>query len=123
MKPDAIVAPVLTAPSHHHPQLQLADLIAGATTAAFAGNPYGTALMKRLTPMFHTNSWGSSIGGSGVKLYPNSVCNLYHWVLGDEVVMKGSMGIPMPLMGLGWRYQEDDGLPVVDKETVPAAIP
>ncbi|GAA3737643.1 hypothetical protein GCM10022239_11690 [Leifsonia bigeumensis] len=111
VKSTAIIAPILTAPSHHHPHLQLADLVVGATTAAFAGNKYGLALMKRLKPMFHTNYWGNSIGGSGVKLYPDHVCNLYHWVLGDEFVMRRSMGIPMPIDGLGWLYVASNGLP------------
>src|SRR5262249_13655065 len=37
-KPERILLPITTAPSNHIPHLQLADLIAGATTAAIAGN-------------------------------------------------------------------------------------
>lgn len=109
---DAIVAPILTAPSHHHPQLQLADLVVGATTAAFAGNPYGMALMPHLKPMFHTNFWKMVIGGSGVKLYPDSVCNLYHWVLGDEYYMRRGVGTPLPYAPLS-NYVDNNGLPDV----------
>lgn len=120
VKADAIVAPILTAPSHHHPQLQLADLVVGATTAAFAGNPYGVALMPLIKPLFHTNFWKLTIGGTGVKLYPDGVCNLYHWVLGDEYYMRRGMGTPLPYAELG-HYVEDDGLPK-PKKTTPVKV-
>lgn len=109
VKADSIVAAVLTAPSHHHPQLQLADLIAGSTIGAFAGNRFAISLMPKLKEMFHRGGWGANIGGSGVKLYPDAVCNLYYWVLGDEDVTRGNVGTPLPWKGLR-RFVEDDGL-------------
>ena len=109
VKADSIVAAVLTAPSHHHPQLQLADLIAGATVGAMAGTKFALPLVPRLKEMFHRGGWHGAIGGSGVKLYPDAICNLYHWVLGDDELTRGNSGRHLPWKGLG-RYVEDDGL-------------
>jgi hypothetical protein len=39
---ERIVLPIVTAPSHHVPHLQLADLVVAATTAAVAGRPHGS---------------------------------------------------------------------------------
>lgn len=108
VKPDAIVAPMLTAPSHHHPQLQLADLIAGASVGALAGNKYALALMPRLKELYRRNTWGC-IGGLGVKLYPDEVCNLYHWVFGDDIVIRRNSGVDLPYKQFR-RFVEDDGL-------------
>jgi hypothetical protein len=44
--PDRIVLPIVTAPSHHVPHLQLADLVTAATTAAVAGRPSGLQLRE-----------------------------------------------------------------------------
>ncbi|QEO15844.1 DUF3800 domain-containing protein [Agromyces intestinalis] len=71
VKPDAIVLPVLTAPSHHHEHLQLADLVTGATVAAVAGNRYGMELIPILRGLFHRNYYGT-IGGTGLKLSPTN---------------------------------------------------
>ncbi|MFJ2534945.1 DUF3800 domain-containing protein [Microbacterium maritypicum] len=109
VKADSIVAAVLTAPSHHHPQLQLADLIAGATVGAMAGTKFALPLVPRLKEMFHRGGWHGAIGGSGVKLYPDAICNLYHWVLGDDELTRGNSGRHLPWKGLG-RYVENDGL-------------
>lgn len=111
VKADSIITTFLTAPSHHHPQLQLADLIAGATVGAFAGNRFAVALMPRLRTMFHRGGRLGTIGGTGVKLYPDHVCNLYHWVLDDRDLLRGSSILPLPHTSLG-RYAANDGLSV-----------
>lgn len=108
VKSDAIIAPILTAPSHHHPHLQLADLIAGASVGAFAGNSYALALIPKLKKLYHRNTWGC-IGGLGVKLYPDEICNLYHWVLGDDIVTRRNSGVELPYKNFR-RFVEDDGL-------------
>lgn len=108
VKPDAIVAPILTAPSHHHPQLQLADLIAGASVGALAGTKYALALLPKIKQLYLRNSWGN-VGGLGVKLYPDEVCNLYHWVFGDDMMVRRNSGVELPYRNFR-RFVEDDGL-------------
>jgi hypothetical protein len=107
VKPNAIVSQVLTAPSHLHPHLQLADLVAGSMTAAVAGNRYGLALVPLIKPMMCINFW-SRIGGTGLKLYPDKLNNLHHWVLGETGFSRGGGGVALPYER--WRYFDDDGL-------------
>lgn len=107
VKSDGVVTPILTAASHHHPHLQTADLIVGSATAAFVGNPYGQALMPFIRPMLHTN-WRGEIGGAGVKLYPDGVVNLLHWVLGETSYSRGGGGVSLPWKN--WRFAVDDGI-------------
>ncbi|MDM8083816.1 DUF3800 domain-containing protein [Cellulomonas cellasea] len=108
VKPNAIVTQVLTAPSHLHPHLQLADLVAGSVTAAVAGNRYGTELIPLIKPMFCTGNWG--IGQAGLKLYPDALNNLHYWVHGGTSYGRGQSGIGLPYEGAGWRYATHDGL-------------
>lgn len=107
VKPNAVVTQILTAPSHLHPHLQLADLIAGSVTAAVAGNRYGIALIPLIKPMMCTN-WRGYIGGTGLKLYPDALNNLNHWVLGEHSFARGAGGVALP--SERWRYSADDGL-------------
>lgn len=107
VKPNAIVTQILTAPSHLHPHLQLADLIAGSVTAAVAGNRYGLDLVPLIKPMMCINFW-SYVGGTGLKLYPDKMNNLHHWVLGEDTFMRRGTGVGLPYAP--WRYVEDDGL-------------
>ena len=107
VKPNAIVTQILTAPSHLHPHLQLADLLAGSVTAAVAGNSYGLDLIPLISPMMCVNFW-SYIGGTGLKLYPDKVNNLHHWVLGEDTLLRRGGGVTLPYAS--WRYSADDGL-------------
>jgi hypothetical protein len=68
---DRIVLPIVTAPSHHVPYLQLADLIVAATTAAVAGLPHGMELAPLLRELMVTSCYGNR-GGSGIVLRPNA---------------------------------------------------
>lgn len=114
VRANAVVIPILTAPSHHHPHLQLADLVTGSVTAALCGSKFGMDLIPDLIPMFHSNRWGF-IGGTGIKLYPNSLNNLHHWVLGEDTFTRGSGGVALPYSGFA-RYTENDGLIVAGSE-------
>ncbi|WP_281885915.1 DUF3800 domain-containing protein [Agromyces rhizosphaerae] len=107
VKPNAIVTQVLTAPSHLHPHLQLADLIAGSVTAAVAGVQHGLDLIPLIKPMMCTN-WRGNVGGTGLKLYPDDLNNLNYWVLDEDSFSRGAGGVRLPRTG--WRYAEDDGL-------------
>jgi hypothetical protein len=108
--PGAVVMPILTAPSHHHPHLQLADLVAGSVTAAVAGVRFGLDLMPRVSPLLHTNDLGA-IAGTGLKLFPDDLINVYHWVLGVDSYSRGYSGISLPWPRLA--YASDDGMSVV----------
>lgn len=110
VEPGSVVLPILTAPSHHHPHLQLADLVVGALTAAVAGVSYGLDLAPRLRPLLHTNNFGN-IPGTGLKLFPDDLMNLYHWVLECSDYNRGSTGIALPHRF--YDYSEDDGMNVI----------
>lgn len=107
VRSSAIVIPVLTAPSHHHPHLQLADLITGSVTNAVAGGIYGMELLPQIKPMLHKN-WRGNIGGTGLKLYPDSLNNLQHWLLDETEFTRGGGGLALPYQH--WPYFEDHGL-------------
>ncbi|WP_022878500.1 DUF3800 domain-containing protein [Microbacterium sp. B19] len=107
VKPNAIVTQILTAPSHLHPHLQLADLIAGSVTAAVAGVPHGLELISLIEPMMCVN-WRGIVGGTGLKLFPDKLNNLNHWVLGEDTFARGAGEVSLPYAH--WRYSIDDGL-------------
>ena len=107
-KPARIVLPITTAPSHHIPHLQLADLVASATTAAIAGNRYALELKPELVALAHRNFYGR-IGGAGLTLWPPELRNLFHWVCGDDVYIRSGTGAQLPTPGL--PYEDSDGLP------------
>jgi hypothetical protein len=108
VKSTAVVIPILTAPSHHHPHLQTADLITGCVTNAIAGGKYGLELLPLVRPMFHKN-WRGSIGGTGLKLYPDDLNNLCHWLLSESDFSRGLRGFSLPYKD--WAYADDPGLP------------
>lgn len=110
VKADAVVLPILTAPSHHHPHLQLADLVAGSMTAAVAGIRFGLELVPHVKPLLHTNTSGA-IAGTGLKLFPDTIVNVYHWVLGADSYMRGSSGYALPRAFQ--PYEKDDGMSLV----------
>lgn len=107
-KPERILLPITTAPSNHIPHLQLADLIAGATTAAIAGNRYALELLPELKALTHRNSHGR-IGGAGLTLWPPSLVNLFYWVCGDDCYIRFGTGFPLPEADR--LFAESDGLP------------
>lgn len=101
---------LLAAPSNLVRQLQLADLVVAITTAMFAGQTKWAGdyfdLVKR---MFITNGFGY-VGGTGVKVYPDKLINLYHWVLGEKRFSKVGKGMEYPLPDAGFLFAEDQGL-------------
>lgn len=107
VSPGNVVLPMLTAPSHHHPHLQLADLIAGSVTAAVSGVRYGLELIPTLRPLLHASPTGG-IPGTGLKLFPDDLLNLYHWVLDETSYMRRGMGLTLPHAHL--PYGDDDGV-------------
>ncbi|MGW2250742.1 DUF3800 domain-containing protein [Kitasatospora sp. NPDC001660] len=74
-----IVNRFVMGPSDHLPGLQLADLVVGATTALVAGQKGGLALREPLLELVHRREDGD-LSGAGLKLWPNSLENLYSWI-------------------------------------------
>jgi Protein of unknown function (DUF3800) len=113
--PLRIVLPILTTHSDHVPHLQLADLVVAATTAAVAGNAYALELVPLLGSLAHTNARGT-VGGTGVKLIPDELRNLHHWVFGERLFWKVATGEYWPLPIPDLPYATDDGLAVTTSE-------
>lgn len=108
-KPEQIVLPIVTAPSHHVPQLQLADLVAGATVAAVCGNVWALKLIPYLKKIAQFDSRGR-VGGAGLTLWPPELANLYYHLYGDtDRWHRGSVySLPYEM----WDYfDKDAGLP------------
>lgn len=118
VRPEAIVLPIVSAPSHHVPHLQLADLVVAATTAAIAGSPYGLEYVPLLHQLAHKNAAGYA-GGTGIKICPDVVgnpkclINLRHWVFGENSFCRtgSGSGAPLPYAKWGWPYVTGSGLP------------
>lgn len=106
--PDRIVLPIVTAPSHHVPHLQLADLVTAATTAAVAGRRSGLELGELLLALAHKHALGYA-GGAGIVLWPRRP-NLFYWVFGETVWALPSAGFGYDLPNPDWEYGTDDGL-------------
>ncbi|WP_314171503.1 DUF3800 domain-containing protein [Streptomyces winkii] len=114
-EPEQVAIPIVTAPSHHVPHIQLADLVTAATTAAFAGFNSGLELVDLLKPLARKNAYGN-MSGVGVALQPAELMDLYFWVLGEESYWKrgtqyklGPSGSPFAQPGRD--FQKDDGMP------------
>jgi hypothetical protein len=102
------VLPVLTADSRHLPHLQLADLVAAATTGAIAGNPPALELGSLLAKLMHRHSLGHA-NGAGLVLFPKYYNLLYH-CFGETTASRPSMMSGFTLPWAGWSYATEDGL-------------
>ncbi|MCA0322266.1 MAG: DUF3800 domain-containing protein [Actinobacteria bacterium] len=109
VRPGSFSLAPLTAPSHLHLPLQLADLVAGATTAAVSGNKFGEALMPLIAPLLLVGSYGT-VGGSGLKLWPDDLGNLYKILLGETSIIRGGNGVGLAYEGFAY-YEEAGGVP------------
>jgi hypothetical protein len=91
---------VFSAPSHHARLLQVADLIAGATTSRVAGEQqYSPPIFERVVPLLRRE--GGRVGGVGLKIQPdNRYVNLYHWLLGDAYYRRWNEGWSLPSEGM-----------------------
>lgn len=110
IQPGRIVMPIVTAPSHHVPLLQLADLVVAASTAAVAGFKHGLALGAPLLQMAHKNAHDSA-AGAGIVLWPApQLTNLQYWAFGEGTYSKVAMNTGWPLPWRGWPYHDENGL-------------
>jgi hypothetical protein len=117
VEPGRVVLPVLTADSRHVPHLQLADLVAAATTGAVAGNPPALELGPLLAKLMHRHSLGDA-NGAGLVLFPRAY-NLLHHCFGETSASSPGMMSRYTLPRREWRYAADDGL----GNAVPGARP
>lgn len=114
VKPNRVIMPIVTAPSHHVLHIQLADLVTAATTAAVAGRTSGLGLVDLLKPLARRNAY-QRIGGAGVVLWPPDLVDLYHWLFGETVLMKKGIAYPIgpqpgPFAYPGRPFQSESGL-------------
>jgi hypothetical protein len=98
---------VLFAKSRHVRLLQLADVVTSCTVARFAGEAtHCPPVFEMLRPIFRRD--GGRIGGVGVKLHPDGrYANLYHWLLGDDFLIKGNAGWPLPIERRSYQFSPD----------------
>jgi hypothetical protein len=82
-RPERIRLPILASPSDHVEHIQLADLVAGATTAAVGGNPHALDLVPALARLADRNRHGQ-IGGAGLTVWPPRIMDPYFWLLGED---------------------------------------
>jgi hypothetical protein len=102
--PGRVPLNILTTPSHLVHELQVADLVIGITTAMVAGETkYPEPLFEIIRPMFHKNSSGYA-GGAGLKLFPNALLNLHHWVRKEDTFWKVAMNSGWTLPWHDWPY-------------------
>ena len=104
---DRIPINILTTPSHMLWHLQLADLIVGIVVAMVAGDTRYAAPLFPLVRSILIRGSSDNIGGTGLKLYPDELMNLYHWVLGEEEYTNARRGcISLPCDDASYVEQE-----------------
>jgi len=102
--PDRIALNILTTPSHLVRALQLADVVTGITTAMVCGQAqFAATHFPAVKQMMLKNALGY-VGGTGLKLFPNELINLYHWVLGEGAFTKAASGLGYRLPTQGYSY-------------------
>ena len=106
--PKNVLLNILTSPSHLIRHLQVADLVTGITTAMVAGQyKYAKPIFATINNMLIENHFHAS-GGTGLKVFPGELINLYHWVLGENVFWKVGEGSRITLPHAGFLYYEDE---------------
>jgi Protein of unknown function (DUF3800) len=96
---DRIALNVLATHSASVRLLQLADLVTGCTLAYIAGESrWSPPVFEQIKPTLREEM--GRIGGVGVKIHPDfRYGNLYHWLLGDDYLVRGMSGFGLPLRG------------------------
>jgi len=106
VKMDRIIT-VTTATSHQTRIIQLADVVTGCVSARVAGeHKFSPFVFDMVKPLFRRDA--GRIGGVGLKIHPDlRYANLYHWLVGDDVIYKGWNGFRLPSERL--LYYENAG--------------
>lgn len=106
--PDRILLNVLTTSSHLVRHLQLADLVTGITTSMVCGQyKYANPLFKSVKSILIQNHLGT-IGGTGLKLFPDDLLNLYHHVLKENTFWRVGAGMGISLPYPKYPYENDE---------------
>lgn len=101
-----LACPIVSMPFSLSRILQIADLVVSITTAHFAGRPAAAEFFPYVLPLLKTLD--GRRGGASVKIHPDfKYANLYHWLLEDEYLKKGSIGVPMPLKDRPYRHSSE----------------
>lgn len=112
---DRIQLNAIPSPSRFVRPLQIADVVVAATTAMVGGAyRYAGPVFEEIKPMFIRNSLGY-VGGTGLKVFPEQLTNLYYWVLGETVFTKARMGMGWPLPSPGMPYCEGGGGDLIER--------
>ena len=95
--PTKIAVNPIATDSHLIRTLQAADLIVSCTTAFVSGQTtLAPETFEILKPMLSRNL--DRAGGVGVKIHPDfKYANLYHWLLGDDLLIKNMNGQTLPI--------------------------
>ena len=106
--PDRVLLNVLTTPSHMARHLQLADLVTGITTAMVCGGyKFAPSLFDLVRPLLILNHM-DGIAATGLKVFPNDLINLYHWVLKEDFLHKGGGAISYRLPTPKLPYSKEE---------------
>jgi hypothetical protein len=90
------LAHVVTTPARFMRLVQLADVVTSSTTAFVAGHVlYAEPVFEAVRPILRREL--GRIGGVGLKIHPDlRYANLYHWLLGDDYIIRAGVGHPLP---------------------------
>lgn len=98
---------VLSTPSRLVRLLQAADVVTSCTRAVVAGEKkFSPPVFNAVKPILRSDL--GRVGGVGLKIHPDVVyANLYHWLVGDAFLKRGSMGIPLPFSKVPYASSPD----------------
>lgn len=103
------IAHVFTQDSKSTRLLQLADLIVGCTLSYVSGEDEHSPKLFENQIKGMLREEGGRKGGIGLKLHPDyNFANLYHWLLGDDVLWRGGVGFPLPMSGRAYVNSPTD---------------
>jgi hypothetical protein len=106
--PDRILLNVLTTPSNLVRHLQLADLVTGIATAMVCGQyKHASPLFDSVKSILIQNHFGT-IGGTGLKLFPDQLLNIYHHVPKEDTLWRVGAGMGVSLPYPKYPYENDE---------------
>ena len=100
---------LLTGPSKFLRQLQISDLVVSITAAMVAGQTLYAREYWDLVQQLLLRGNNGRIGGTGLKVYPDQLINLYHWLLGEEVYTRAALEEQIELPAARYWFNENDG--------------
>lgn len=106
---ESLAMNVVTIPFRLSRVLQCADLVAAITVSMVAGQVrYADNHFETIREGFLQNRRGQ-IGGTGLKIHPDYIyANLYHWLLGDQYLVRGNAGTQFPIQRRAFAQSADE---------------